>query len=102
IGQEIKLHPETIVGIVNEVLKGARPGRQLTIQVNHADEEQVRAHLDRIREHTAIRTEIDIVTSTLVSPGGCMGESELGVIDARLETQLKCLEDVLVRSVSED
>jgi type III secretion protein L len=102
IGEELRVRPDAIASIVREVLKGARPGKQLTLQVNAADAEQVRANLDRIRERTTNHSEIDVVTSALVLPGGCIVESELGVIDARLETQLKCLEEVLVRSVSGD
>jgi type III secretion protein L len=49
-----------------------------------------------------VSNEIEIVASTSVPRGGCLIESELGVVDARLETQLKCLEDVLVRGVSGD
>ena len=102
IGEELKLRPDAIVDIVREALKGARPGKLLTIQVNEADAPQVRDHIDRIRDHAAIRSEIDIVTSAQAQAGGCILESELGIIDARLETQLQCLEKVLVRGVSGD
>jgi type III secretion protein L len=100
IGHELQLHPETIVSIVHEVLRGARPGKHLTIQVNDADAQQVRTRIDRLKESLSASTEIQIVGSAAVPHGGCTVESELGIIDARLETQLKCLEDVLVRGVS--
>jgi type III secretion protein L len=100
IGQEVRLRPETIVSIVHEVLRCARPGKQLTIQVNEADAQQARTRIDRLKESLSASTEIQIVGSATVSRGGCIVESELGIIDARLETQLKCLEDILVRGVS--
>ncbi len=102
IGEELKLRPETIADIVREVLKGARSGKLLTIHVNAADAPQVRAHLDRIKTQAGVRGEVDIATSAQVPPGGCILESELGVIDARLETQLQCLEEALVADVSRD
>jgi type III secretion protein L len=102
IGEELKLSPETIVSIVREALKGTRAGKHLSIQVNEAEAQQVRARLDRLREAIGVSSEIEIVSSASVRPGGCVIESELGIIDARLETQLKCLEDVLVRGVSAD
>ena len=97
IGEELKFRPEATVDIVKGVLEGVRPGKMLTIQVNVADAPHVRAHLDRIKDAAGIRSEIEIAISANVSPGGCVLESELGIIDARLETQLQCLEEALVR-----
>jgi type III secretion protein L len=97
IGQQLQLHPDTIVSIVHEVLRGARPGKQLVIQVNEVNAQQARSRIDCLRESLSPSTEIQIVASATVPPGGCVIESELGIIDARLETQLKCLEEILVR-----
>src|ERR1700742_393065 len=52
IGEQLKLQPDTVVDIVREVLKGARPGRHLILQVNEADVQPVPARLDRLRECT--------------------------------------------------
>jgi len=102
IGEQLRVHPETIVAIVQQVLKGGRPGKRLVIQVNEAEAQQVRARVNCLKEFLGVNSEIEIAASATVSPGGCVIESELGVIDARLETQLKCLEDALVRSVPAD
>ena len=97
IGGQLKLHPETIVEIVREALKSVQRGRQLMIQVNEAQASEVRERIARLKELVGSSREIEIVPSTSVSPGGCVIESELGVIDARLETQLKCIEEMLIR-----
>jgi type III secretion protein L len=97
IGEQLRVHPETIVGIIREVMKNIRPGKRLTIQVNQADAQQARARIDRIKDGLSTSSDIEIVASGSVSPGGCVIDSELGIIDARLETQLKCLEEALVR-----
>ncbi len=102
VGEQLRLHPDTIVGIVREVLKSIRPGKHLSIQVNQAEAPQVRARIERLKEALGSSSEIEIVASASVPPGGCVIESELGIIDARLETQLKCLEDALVRGVAAD
>lgn len=102
IGEQLKIHPETVVDIVREVLKGAHPGKRLAIQVNEADAPMVRSRINRIKECTSLNSDIEVVPSSTVTRGGCVIESELGIIDARLETQLKCLEDVLVRGASAD
>jgi len=101
IGQELKSRPETIVEIVSEALRGNRPGKHLVIQVNEDDVEMLRNRIETLKR-IAVTGDIEVVASAKVSPGGCLIESELGIIDARLETQLKCLEEVLVRSASAD
>ncbi|HKS72892.1 MAG TPA: type III secretion system stator protein SctL [Terriglobales bacterium] len=102
IGEQLKINPDTVVDIVREVLKGAHPGKRLAIQVNEADAPIVRSRMNRIKECTSLNSDIEVVPSSTVARGGCVIESDLGIIDARLETQLKCLEDVLVRGASAD
>lgn len=102
VGEQLRLHPDTIVEIVREVLKNVRPGKRLTIQVNPSEAQRVRGRLDRLRESLGTSSEIDVVAMASVPAGGCVIDSELGIIDARLETQLKCLEEILVRGISAD
>ena len=102
IGEQLKLHPETIAAIVREALTGVRPGKHLVIQVNEAEAQAVRARVSALKESLSTSSEIEIVASASVSPGGCVIESELGIVDARLETQMKCLEEALIRGVSAD
>jgi type III secretion protein L len=97
IGAELASRPETISSIVQEALKTLQRARRFTIQVNEADVEPVRARLDRLRQIVGSNREIDVVGSLDVAPGGCTVESDLGVIDARLDTQLRCMEDILTR-----
>jgi len=102
VGEQLRLHPDTIVEIVREVLKNVRPGKRLMIQVNPSEAQRVRSRIDRLREGLGASSEIDIVAMASVPAGGCVIDSELGIIDARLETQLKCLEEILVRGVAAD
>ena len=102
IGEHLKLHPDTIVGIVQQALEGSRFGKHLIIQVNEAEVQQVRSHVQRLKQSLGFNSEIEIVASSSLPTGSCVIESELGIVDARLDTQLKCLEDALTRGVSAD
>jgi type III secretion protein L len=102
IGEQIKLQPESIVSMVSEALKGARPARRLAIQVNQEDVPYVRAQIDRLKDSASLGSLIEVVPSANVRRGGCVIDSELGIVDARLETQLKCLEEVLARGVTSE
>ncbi len=39
---------------------------------------------------------LDIIPDPKLTRGGCMVESEVGIVDARLETQLKTLQKLLL------
>jgi type III secretion protein L len=98
VGERLRAAPETIVSIVAEALKSVRRERSLTIQVNPGHAEEIRRRVDRLRAVVGASREIEIVPNDSVAPGGCIVETELGVIDAQLETQLRCLENALRRT----
>jgi type III secretion protein L len=98
IGEELRTHPETIVSIVREALESVRRERMLTIQVHPDLADEVRSRLDRLEKLVGGGRQIQVIAEASVEPGGCIIESELGVIDARLETQLRCLEEALLRA----
>lgn len=99
IGEQLRLAPETIASIVREALKSAPRERRLTIQVNPSDAAAVRQHLAKLLESVSFRPpEIEIAPVDSVAPGGCIIVSELGRVDAQLETQLQAMERVLLKA----
>ena len=96
VGEQLRLHPDTIVPIVREALKSVGQERQLTLLIHPDHRETVQANLDRLQSLVGSSRQIHLVANPDIAPGGCVVESEFGVIDAKLETQLKCLEEVLV------
>jgi type III secretion system HrpE/YscL family protein len=98
IGEELLTRPETILSIVREALHSIRHERSVTIQVNPQEVEEVRRQINRLQDVLGPGRQLQVVADSSVTRGGCLVESELGVIDARLETQLKCLEDALSRA----
>jgi len=97
IGAELCLNPEAIVSVARECLQGIRRERSLTLRVPPADVDLVRRSIDVLREAVGPHRSIEVVADPSVEAGGCIVESEYGVIDARLETQLRCLEEILLR-----
>lgn len=96
IGEQLRLQPDSIVPIVREALKSVGQERQLTLLIHPDHRETVQANLDRLQALVGSSRQIHLVAHPDVAPGGCVVESELGVIDAKLETQLKCLEEILL------
>jgi type III secretion protein L len=98
IGEHLQSSPDAIVDIVREVLKSIRSERGLLIQVNPDHVETLRQSIHRLHDLLDNGCPIKILANPAISPGGCTVESEFGVIDAQLETQLKCLEEALLRA----
>ena len=97
IGEELRSRPETVVSVARESLRGVRQVTDLTLRVNPAETDLVQLNLTSLAEVTAPDCRIRVQPDAAVTPGGCIIESVAGLIDARLETQLKCLEEILLR-----
>jgi type III secretion protein L len=96
IGEELRTRPETIVSIVQECLVGIRNAQNLTIRVSSGEREEVLRQVEVLNREVGLRN-IQVIADQCVSPGGCIVESERGIIDARLETQLGRLQEILMR-----
>lgn len=103
VGREIELNEATIVDIVANALKPVASHKKITVYVNKQDWavlEKNKAELKKlfeVLEAFVIRERQDI------QPGGCIIETEGGIINAQLENQWRTLEkafDKLVKSKS--
>jgi type III secretion protein L len=97
VGAELVTKPETILRIVNEAVKTLRAEKKLTIRVNPEQEDRVRAQTESFRQLAGNVGQILVVGDPAIGPEGCVVESELGIIDAQLETQLERLEEALLQ-----
>ena len=92
LGVELKLHPERIVDIILTSLKSVTQHKKIKIYVNKGDlamlEEQ-RPKMKAIFEHLESLT---IQERSDIEPGGCIIETEAGIINAQLENQWRALE----------
>ena len=79
---------ERIKGIVNTALNHVRGQQKVTVRV-HPKDEPVIAKMLALQ---TIGSYITVVADGHLQPDSCILESELGVIDASLKTQLKTLE----------
>jgi type III secretion protein L len=92
LGDELKLHPERIADIVMQALKPVTQHHKIKIYVNKED----LSLLDNRREHIkSILDQVKIFSIEErddVKPGGCLIETETGIINAQLENQFRALE----------
>lgn len=92
VGTELKLSPETIVEIVRQNLKAVTQNHHIKIYVNRKDYENLekkKKEIKNILDHVQTFT---IEEREDVSSGGCIIETEAGIINASLENQWRALE----------
>jgi type III secretion protein L len=92
VGKELEIHPETIVDIVLQTLAPVVQNHRFTIYVNKADKEALETHKPKIKAILEQVHSLAIHERPDVSPGGCIIETESGIINATIENQWRSLE----------
>lgn len=95
LGKELTSNKKAIADIVSTALRNARQQEKVTVFVNPSDLEVVAGEREKFSSDERIRL-LDFVADPAVPAGGCVIETEVGKIDARLETQFKVIENALV------
>ncbi len=95
VREELRLQPEHVRAIVREALRRVQGFGRLRIRVNPLDIETVRQHRPALLQIVDGAEGIEIIEDRRVDPGGCIIETEQGVYDARIRTQLGEIERVL-------
>lgn len=95
IGRSLTLSPETVVDIATEALRHAGEPRALRIRCNPDDLALLESGRPRLLARCTTVGAIQLEADEQVPVGGCVIESELGVVDARLSVQLDAIERAL-------
>ncbi len=90
---------ERVVQVVRNALSVARNQRNVTVRVHPQEAELVQARLAEITQpYPGVRF-LEVASDARLAPGACVLESEVGVVDASLEVQLKAIENSLSRTL---
>jgi type III secretion protein L len=92
VAEEIKLHPDRIVDIVLQTLSPVTQNHRIKIYVNKADKEILEQEKPRIKEILEQVESLSILERSDIAPGGCIIETEAGIINASIENQWRSLE----------
>ena len=95
MGQELKLNPNAIVGIVRNALRNATQQHQVNVRVNPADVEMLRKNERKLLDVLARANTIEIREDEEVARGGCIVMTELGTIDASLAQQIEAIKSII-------
>jgi type III secretion protein L len=92
VAKELQLHPDTIVDIVLQALTPVTQNLKITIYVNKAEKEALEAEKPRIKEILEQVQSFSIQERDDIHSGGCIIETESGIINATIENQWRALE----------
>ncbi len=95
VAREIEVDEHAVLDRSHEALRKIIGVEKIKIHVNPADEEYIREHRSELSAYADSVKEILIEADGKVERGGCIIESELGNIDARVSTQFELIEEAL-------
>ena len=95
VHKEIDLDRNLIVSVARDAIqKVGEKEENVVIKVNQLDYEVMISYIDLLKEQSGLKN-ISVEPSAAISPGGCYIETPVGEVDARLEEQMKEVEDVI-------
>lgn len=92
---EMNAFPDSILRIAQMVLSAVPDAKQVYLRVNPADAGLLRDNKERLINALEKAKDIDIRVDKQVARGGLLVQTESGVIDAQLSTQLEEISRVL-------
>jgi len=95
VGREIELSDDTIVDIVANSLKAVSQHKRITIYVNRKDLDALERNRSRLKQIFETLEVLSLRERSDIAPGGCVIETEGGIINAQLENQWRVLENAL-------
>ncbi len=92
VGEELALHPDRIVDVVLTALKPVTQHRKIIVYVHPDDLERLEKSKSKIKKVFDHLESLSLQGRDDIEPGGCVIETEAGIINAQLETQWRALE----------
>ncbi len=96
VAREIEVDEGAVLARSREAIRKIIGVEKIKIHVSPSDEEYIRGHRNELSTYADSVKEIVIEADGKVERGGCIIESELGNIDARVSTQFELIEESLL------
>ncbi len=101
IRREVAVDPQVVVTIIETALQSSVRSDQYRIRINSADLETVTRQKPLFLASISGLKNLSIETDAAISPGGCRIDSDLGDVDATLETQLEAIRQALSDAITD-
>jgi flagellar assembly protein FliH len=101
IRREVTADPQVIVGIIENALQSSVRADHYRVRVNPDDLGKVSERKPLFLASISGLKNLSIESDSSISPGGCRVDSDLGEVDATLETQLEAIQKVLSEAIAD-
>ena len=91
VKKQIELNPETVTGLYRAALATLEPEGAITLRVSPSDLDAALSFLNVEKEGETIGQYVKVMGDDAIGAGGCIVESDAGIVDGRLETQLAAI-----------
>ncbi len=101
IGLEVERDPSLIQNVIREAVKQLETRENMKILVNPEDLAEAEEFKPQLGKDLERQVDMTIEPDSNITRGGCMVETNIGSIDARLETQLESIREKFVQTMNE-
>src|SRR3989339_568183 len=102
IRSEVSMHRDVCLNIVSEAIGRISDREQIIVRVNREDAEYLKRYKDRLTSMLDGVKSFSIIEDANIEPGGCIIETNLGFIDARISTKIRSIEEALHKVAAEE
>ena len=96
IKKDIEADPQALINIITDVLKNvAKNEPKITIRVRPQSVQFIKDTLPNITYEYGIDSKINIVADPSIEDGGCIFQTNNGIVDASIDTQLEIIKKAL-------
>ena len=92
IRSEVSLHKDVIMNMVAEAINRISDRENILIKVSREDAEQLKQNKEKIAGLVDGVKNLSIIEDSQIEAGGCIIETNLGYVDARISTKLALIE----------
>lgn len=91
VGEELKSNREVIVGVVRSAVATLGERDEIVVRVNPSEFEAVKGHQKKLEAMVEGLKKFVVQADGAIEPGSCSLETNLGNVDARIETQFEAI-----------
>ena len=101
IGKDIERDPSLVKSVIDKAIQQLKSREELSIKVNPEDLEEAERYRPELSREVEDIEKVEFRGDPHIARGGCMVESNIGSIDARLDTQLEAIRESLLNTLKE-
>jgi flagellar biosynthesis/type III secretory pathway protein FliH len=95
LGDAVRAEPERILELLDPQLERVRRARWVVLHLHPEDARWLEQHAPELSERAGYAGQLELRADPEIARGGCLLESNLGELDARIETRLAELDSAL-------